>query len=98
MWHVRDQAQEKLIPISVLHIWQLDIRQWGTVSASAIVNLTWPIAMTAYTICGTDYNTTGNGCILSFYDLSNSGCKCRGCRVLDPYKTETFARWIAIGR
>ena len=28
MWHVRDQAQEKLIPISVLHIWQLDIRQW----------------------------------------------------------------------
>ena len=65
---------------------------------SAIVNLTWPIAMTAYAICGTDYNTDGKGCILSFYDLSNLGCKCRGCRVLYPDKTETFARWIAIGR
>ena len=72
--------------------------QWGMVSASAIVNLTWPIAMTAYSICGTDYNTSGNGCVLSFYDLSNSGCKCRGCRVLDPSRIETYARWIAIGR
>ena len=74
------------------------IVQWGILGASGIVNLTWSIAMTAYTICGTDYNTSGNGCILSFYDLSKSGCKCRGCRVLNPNVTETFAKWIAVGR
>ena len=72
--------------------------QWGMLGASAIVNLTWPIAMTAYAVCGTDYNSSGNGCVLSFYDLSTSGCKCRGCRILDPSKIETFAQWIAIGR
>ena len=51
MWHVRDQAQEKLIPISVLHIWQLDIRQWGLATyASLVATATFPISFS-----NTDY-------------------------------------------
>lgn len=73
--------------------------QWGLQTGLAPTSyITWPIAMSSiYAVMGCDYDTTGNPLALSFYNISSTGCDCRGVRVVDGTQ-DSNCRWIAIGR
>lgn len=95
MWHVRDQAQEKLIPISVLHIWQLDIRQWGTGSCNTVRTL--PLALSTFKVAfAMHQGTVTNTVIISSQDYASSLTQ---VKFLTNNSNDTaFVMYIIIGR